>query len=97
MTERTRTVELDSIQHYLIVLDRDLDCSFIFDFGEDSEEAHIQYAHHEFLRHECCLFGADSPETLRKTHGNWFLGEARLVNWKAVQGSDSETWRWEPR
>lgn len=74
-----------TVRNYLIVLDRPLDCSFVFDYAGDSEEAHIQYAHHEFLGHECCLFGADSLDTLRKTHGNWFLGEARLVNPKALE------------
>lgn len=69
----------DAIRHFLITFDIGRDTADVRPFGEDYETALTAYdAAEEQFRFdpqiEVVLLGADSLETLKKTHSSYFMG-----------------------
>lgn len=58
------------MNHYIVHFD--FFPAAVQDFGEDFEEAHRQMLMFEMQERRVVLLIADSVETLRKTHGNYF-------------------------
>lgn len=48
--------------------------TIVLNYGRNFAKAHLAYVALESLGDDCCLFSADSVDTLRQTHGNWFEG-----------------------
>ncbi|GAB4336708.1 MAG: hypothetical protein Kow0010_24660 [Dehalococcoidia bacterium] len=80
---------VDAIQHFLLVFDHDAgQLVEMLEFGNDAESALAAYAKKEReiqedggalqkrRRVEIVLIGSDSIDTVRRTHANYFGGQA---------------------
>lgn len=74
------TSEIDRIRHYLLVFDHaEEKLAELLEFGEDADAALAAYAAKEAhygdqKRIETVLLGADSLDTIKVTHANYFGG-----------------------
>jgi hypothetical protein len=71
----------DTIKHFLLTFDVGRETASVREFGDDYDAALEAYdAAEEQHRHdpqiEVVLLGADSIDTLRKTHSSYFMGDA---------------------
>lgn len=75
--------ELKPVQHYLFIYDRKADKLLgLREFGTDADaaltayaEAEIEYSGMQWM--DIVLLASQSLESVRRTHGNYFDGEAR--------------------
>lgn len=89
------TTSAEDIQHFLVVYDVLLSVAAVEEFGTDYERALEAYSEREREHRldpavEVVLLGADSLDTVRKTHSSYFLrpGEhafARIIRSAARQ------------
>lgn len=71
----------DTIKHFLLTFDIGRETADVQSFGDDYEAALVAYdvveeEHRHDPQIEVVLLGADSIETLRKTHSSYFMGDA---------------------
>lgn len=71
----------DAIKHFLLTFDIGRETASVRSFGEDYDAAlaaydQVEEQHRHDPQIEVVLLGADSIETLRKTHSSYFMGDA---------------------